>query len=61
MQGCQDAGVAPGVFCVGEEQAAALAKQGFTHIAYQTDLGVVVGYAQRSLGKLKAGGASFSI
>jgi hypothetical protein len=44
------------VFCLGEERAGQLAKMGFTRIGYQTELGVVVAYAQASLAKLRGAG-----
>lgn len=61
LQACRKHGVAPGVFCLGQERAVALAALGYTRVAYQTDLGVLVQYATSSLTALKAGGAAFSI
>jgi hypothetical protein len=43
---CAKARVAPGVFCLGKERAAALAGQGYRYIAFDTDLNGLIGYAQ---------------
>lgn len=59
LQACQKHGVQPGVFCLGEERAADLAHMGYTRIAYNTDLSVLVNYAVSSSTKLK--GTNFSI
>ncbi|KAF6255716.1 Pyruvate/Phosphoenolpyruvate kinase-like domain-containing protein [Scenedesmus sp. NREL 46B-D3] len=54
VQACNNHGVAPGVFCLGEARAAQLAAQGYTYVAYNTDLGVVMNYSASTMAKLKA-------
>jgi hypothetical protein len=54
LQACQKHGVAPGVFCLGEARAAQLAAQGYTYVAYDTDLGVVMNCSASTMAKLKA-------
>lgn len=58
-QACRKHGVQPGVFCLGEERAAELASMGYTNIAFNTDLSVLVNYTVSSMNKLKS--SNFSI
>lgn len=59
LQACKKHGVQPGVFCLGEQRAAELASMGYTNIAYNTDLSVLVNYTVSSMNKLKS--SNFSI
>lgn len=54
MQACKAHGVAPGVFCLGQARAAALAQQGFAHVGYDTDLNILINYSSSTAAELTA-------
>lgn len=50
---CDKAGVAPGVFCLGAERAAALGAAGYRYVAFDTDLNALISYAGGAAAALK--------
>lgn len=58
LQACNRHRITAGVFCLGEERAAALAGRGFTYVAYDTDLGAMMSYTASVQGRLKPSGTT---
>jgi len=54
VQACGKHGIAPGVFCLGEQRARALAAQGYQYVAYDTDLNLIISSISGTQGSLKA-------
>lgn len=52
-QSCTKYNIVPGVFCLGEARAAALAGQGFVNIAYGTDTGALQDFISGMQQRLK--------
>jgi 2-keto-3-deoxy-L-rhamnonate aldolase RhmA len=54
VQACGKHGIAPGVFCLGEQRARALAAQGYQYVAYDTDLNLIISSISGTQASLKA-------
>ncbi len=54
LQVCRDKGIQPGVFCLGEGRARQFAEQGYTNIAYDVDLNVLINYSMTTVQALRS-------